>query len=59
VVSQLARVGILPKEIKVRSDLLFQLLQPVAEVLGFKLKKSRSLKSLDAVGESLFQYLNL
>ena len=59
VVSQLARVGILPKEIKVRSDLLFQLLQPVAEELGFKLKKSRSLKSLDAVGESLFQYLQI
>jgi hypothetical protein len=55
-ISHLAGVGVLPKEIKVRSDLLFQLLQPVAEELGFKLKQSNRLRGLDEAKESLFQH---
>jgi hypothetical protein len=56
IVAQLARVGIRPQEIKVRSDLLLQLLQPVAKEVGFKLTQSRKLKNLDAAKESLFQH---
>jgi len=55
VVSQLAQLKIVPKKIRVRSELLFQLLQPLAEELGLKLKQSRRLKNLDSVKEFLFQ----
>jgi hypothetical protein len=51
VVYQLTKVGILPREVKVRSGLLFQLLQPLAEELGFRLKQSSVLRSLDPAKE--------
>lgn len=54
-VSQFARLGILPSQISVRSPILFQLLQPLAEELGFELKATPVLPSLDQARESLLQ----
>lgn len=51
VVRRLAQVGIVPREVRVRSDLLVQLLQPLAEDLRFKLKQSHKLRSLDPAKE--------
>ncbi|HUU26226.1 MAG TPA: hypothetical protein VM123_00305 [archaeon] len=56
VVHQLLKAGMLPREIRVRSELLLQLLQPLAGQLRFNLKLSRNLRSLDSAKESLFQY---
>jgi len=53
IVRQFARFGIVPGEVTVRSELLFQLLQPLAEELGFRLRQSNRLRSLDAAKESL------
>jgi hypothetical protein len=55
VLSQLANVGIVPKAIQVRSELLLQLLQPLAEELRFKLKQSRTLPRLDPAKGFLLQ----
>jgi hypothetical protein len=55
VAHQLARVGILPEEVTVGSELLFQLLQPLAESLGFKLEQSQILPNLHPVKELLLQ----
>lgn len=46
VVHQLARIGDVPRQIRVDSQLLVQLLQPLAEELGFQVKLTRSLPSL-------------
>lgn len=54
-VRQLHRIGLVPKEIKVRSPLLLQLVQPLAGELGFKLKQSNKLSKLDSAKEFLFQ----
>ncbi|MBM3236075.1 hypothetical protein FJZ31_07215 [Candidatus Poribacteria bacterium] len=56
-VSQFARFGVLPSQISVRSPLLIQLLQPLAEALGFELKATPVLRSLDQARESLRQVL--
>lgn len=56
VVDQLSKASIVPKEIRVRSELLFQLLQPLAEQLPFKLTQSPTFQSLDFVKESLLQH---
>jgi hypothetical protein len=54
-VQQLARARIAPKEVTVRSELLSQLLLPLAESLGFKLKQSDVLPGMDMAKEFLFQ----
>lgn len=53
-VQQLARIGVRPKEIKVRSPLLYQLLQPLTDELQFKLKQAPYLPAVDQVKELLF-----
>lgn len=55
VAQQLAPLGRVPKKIAVGSELLFQLLEPLAESLGFQLTQSDDLPRLDAVKELLFQ----
>lgn len=55
VLQQLASAGIVPKVTRVRSELLLQLLQPLAEELRFRLKQSRTLPSLDPAKEFLLQ----
>jgi hypothetical protein len=46
-----ARTGIVPREIRVRSPLLFQLVRLLVEELGFEVKQTRDLPSLDPVKE--------
>jgi hypothetical protein len=46
-----------PKEVKVRSPLLADLLEPLCDEVGFNLRMSQRLKSLDAAMESLFQQM--
>jgi len=55
VVHQLSKAGFVPGEIRVRSKLLLQLLQPLAGQLRFNLKLTRALRSLDSAREFLFQ----
>lgn len=55
VVYQLARFGIVPGEVRVRSGLLFELLRPLAQELRFKLKQSKTMNSLDSAKEFLLQ----
>jgi hypothetical protein len=55
VAHQLAGAGIVPEEVTVGSELLFQLLQPLAESLRFKLEQSQILPNLHPVKELLFQ----
>ncbi len=55
VAHQLAGAGILPEEVTVRSELLFQLLQPLAESLRFKPEHSQILPNLHPVKEYLLQ----
>ncbi len=52
---QLSGVGLLPEKVSVDSDLLFQLLEPLASEAGFALELSPSLPGLDAVREDLLQ----
>jgi hypothetical protein len=54
-VYQLASIGMVPKVVRVRSDLLLQLLQPLAGELRFKLKQSPELPTLDPAVQFLFQ----
>lgn len=53
-VQLLARIGVRPKEIKVRSALLYQLLQSLTDELQFKLKQVDQLPTIDQVKELLF-----
>jgi hypothetical protein len=57
VAHQLATAGLVPGEIQVRSSLLFQLLQPLADKVGFSLNRSETLATLDAVKQSLAQFM--
>ena len=50
-----ARIGVLPGEVTVRSELLFQILQPLAEELRFRLRQSDVLIQLDAAKEFMLQ----
>ncbi len=47
VVNQIALLGTVPRQVRVRTPLLMQLLKPLAEDLGFKLRQSKTLRSLD------------
>jgi hypothetical protein len=57
VVHQLSRAGTVPKEIRVRSELLLQLLNPLAVELRLKLKQTRTLQMLSSVREILLRHL--
>jgi hypothetical protein len=57
VVHQLARLGSRPKEIRVRSPLLRQLLTTLVEELEFKLKSASRLPQLDSARNELFRFL--
>ena len=56
-VSQFNRLGVVPSGISVQVSLLAQLLQPLGEALGFELKETSALPSLDQAKESLRQVL--
>jgi hypothetical protein len=47
VVQLLAQMSLKPREVKVRSDLLFQLMEMLAHELGFKVRQSFELPALD------------
>jgi hypothetical protein len=55
VVYQFASMGIVPRQIKVRSSQLFQLLQLLAEEMGFEVKATPRLRSLERAKEFLLQ----
>jgi hypothetical protein len=57
VIYQLGRLGSRPKEIRVRSPLLRQLLVALEEELGFKLKATSRLPYLDSARNELFRFL--
>jgi hypothetical protein len=48
-VNHFASFGAVPRQVRVRTMLLEQLLQPLAEELGFRLRRSKTLRSLDEV----------
>lgn len=54
-VDRFAEMGFVPRRIKVRSSLLYQLLQPLAEELGFKVASTPILRNLDQVKESFLE----
>jgi hypothetical protein len=45
-----------PKEIQVKDDMLYLLLQPVAQELGFSLKKQSRLKAIDLAKRELRKF---
>jgi hypothetical protein len=55
VTRQLAGLGLRPKEVAVESELLFGLLQPLAESARFELKRSHFLPALHEAKEALFE----
>ena len=57
VVAHLVRTGAVPREVRVRSELLVQVLEPVADELGFKLRQSDTLSSLDRAKRSMLRRL--
>lgn len=56
-VQQLAQAGVLPQNVRVRSDLLLQLIRPLADELSFYLKQSKRLPHLDAAREFMSGYM--
>lgn len=55
IADRLAGMELLPEKISVDSDLLFPLLEPLAEEAGFELELAPSLPSLEAVREGLLE----
>jgi hypothetical protein len=55
VAGQLAGLGLRPEQVTVGSELLFGLLQPLAESLRFELKRSHYLPELDEAKAALFE----
>jgi len=55
VVRRLATLGIVPSEIKVRTALLYQLMEVLVEDLGFHLEQTPVLPALDSAKEFLLQ----
>ena len=53
----LTGMGWRPKKIAVRSDLLAQLLAPLAEQLGFKLIQSKKLRVLDPAKDEMIRFI--
>lgn len=58
VARQIAELEFKPGEIKVGSSLLFQLLSPLAESVGFGIEQSRFLPALHSVREALLDVLD-
>ncbi|MGA1875383.1 MAG: DUF6930 domain-containing protein [bacterium] len=58
IVHLFTQAGIIPREVKVRSELLFQLLKPLAEEFHFELTHTRTLKKLDSAKKSILQFLS-
>jgi hypothetical protein len=56
-VQQLARIGIMPREIRVRPGILSQLLRPLAGDLGFRLREKDHLPKLDPARKSLTRFM--
>jgi hypothetical protein len=56
-VHQFSKIRILPYEIRVRSGLLYVLLQPIAEELKFRLCHYDTLPSLDEAKQTLFHFM--
>ncbi len=56
-VRQFSRTGIVPREIRVRSGLLYALLQPIAEELRFRLRQNDFLPSLEEAKEELLHFM--
>jgi hypothetical protein len=52
-VHHFASLGAVPRRVRVRTVLLEQLLQPLAEELGFEIRRTRTLPSLDQVKQFL------
>jgi len=52
----LARVGMVPGRVRVRSDLLVEMLSPIAQELGFALVQTDTLPHLDLAVESLLEH---
>lgn len=50
--------GLPPKEIHIKDDMLYLLLQPVAEEVGFKLKKQPHLKQINRAKRELRNFTN-
>jgi len=57
VVQQLAKLHLRPAAVRVRSELLQQMLTPVSDALGFKLIKRSHLRMLDPAKASLLEYM--
>ena len=53
VTQQLARLGLMPEWVKVSSELLFELLQPLAQVSRFELELAPFLPALHEAREAL------
>jgi len=49
--TQLAKIGVMPQEVWVSTDILAQLLRPLAEGVGFAVKRSMRLPALDSAKE--------
>jgi hypothetical protein len=56
-VHQFSKIQILPREIRVRSGLLYVLLQPIAEELKLRLRHYDVLNSLNEAKETLFHFM--
>jgi hypothetical protein len=57
VARQLSRLGVVPREIAVRSDWLAQLLSPLAEELDFKVIQPKKLKALDQAKDEFLSWM--
>ncbi|MGI9107327.1 MAG: DUF7309 domain-containing protein [Pyrinomonadaceae bacterium] len=53
----LAQAGIVPGEIRVRSELLAELLHPLAKILNIKIREADRLPGIDAVMDSMFSWM--
>jgi len=56
VISHLIESEIRPKELRIRSDLLFELLQPLKKELGFRLNHPHKLKRLESAKEEILTF---
>lgn len=53
----LARTGLVPREVKVQSELLYGLLQPLGEELGFRIRHARRLPNLEPAKADLIRWM--
>jgi hypothetical protein len=57
VVHLLVRTGLVPREVKVKSELLCGLLQPLGEELGLRIRQTRRLPNLEPAKANLMQWM--